>query len=67
VGTALKFLTGLAAGACLAPAACWLGFVYPYSEVNLRPAWWGLAAGAVLGVVAVFAGLAWFAHDWPKD
>lgn len=64
--TALALL-GLFAGALAPWAAAWLLFVYPYAGVSLRPFWYGLGAGLVVGVLSLIAVLAAFAAAWPKD
>jgi len=51
--TAIQFIVALLFGLCIAPAAAFLIFVYPYSDISLKPVWWGLGVGGVVGIATV--------------
>jgi len=45
----------------------WMIFVYPHSNISLKSAWYGTAAGAIAAIVFVLLLGSYISGVWPKD
>jgi hypothetical protein len=63
----LKFTFSFISAFISTISTLWLIFVYPYSNVSLKSAWLGTAAGIISALILVLILACYVSGIWPRD